>query len=211
MISRKAEEGQQPGKGPPVRSEKRHHHHPHPKPTEEKEKEKMQKQCSTTSHYQQNQHPFSASGDVLKRSCVASSEKEVAGSGMACGASEKLNLELFEWPRIYLSLSRKEKEDDFLIMKGTKLSQRPKKRPKNIDRTLQVYLYYFLSCSVVFPFLFIYESNFVLCVCSFLSLLFSFRWCYTILYYYSIVIQALGCLISQEAGMKSEKRNAWKR
>ncbi|XP_068665812.1 uncharacterized protein [Aristolochia californica] len=50
---------------------------------------------------------------------------------------EKLNLDLFEWPRIYISLSRKEKEDDFLAMKGTKLPQRPKKRAKNVDKTLQ--------------------------------------------------------------------------
>ncbi|CAL1361455.1 unnamed protein product [Linum trigynum] len=42
-----------------------------------------------------------------------------------------------EWPRIFLSLSRKEKEDDFLVMKGTKLPQRPKKRAKNVDRGLQ--------------------------------------------------------------------------
>ncbi|KAJ8491840.1 hypothetical protein OPV22_013561 [Ensete ventricosum] len=51
--------------------------------------------------------------------------------------AEKLSLDRLEWPKIYLSLSRKEKEDDFLAMKGTKLPQRPKKRAKNIDRTLQ--------------------------------------------------------------------------
>ncbi|KAJ4796810.1 hypothetical protein LUZ62_048056 [Rhynchospora pubera] len=50
---------------------------------------------------------------------------------------EKGGLEHFEWPRIYISLSRKEKEDDFLAMKGTKLPQRPKKRAKNVDKTLQ--------------------------------------------------------------------------
>ncbi|XP_074575132.1 uncharacterized protein LOC141831633 [Curcuma longa] len=52
-------------------------------------------------------------------------------------AKERINLDHFEWPRIQLCLSRKEKEDDFLAMKGTKLPQRPKKRAKNIDRTLQ--------------------------------------------------------------------------
>ncbi|XP_042417654.1 uncharacterized protein LOC122006275 isoform X2 [Zingiber officinale] len=51
--------------------------------------------------------------------------------------TERINLDHFEWPRIHLSLSRKEKEDDFMAMKGTKLPQRPKKRAKNIDRTLQ--------------------------------------------------------------------------
>ncbi|XP_010449202.1 PREDICTED: ras guanine nucleotide exchange factor R-like isoform X2 [Camelina sativa] len=42
-----------------------------------------------------------------------------------------------EWPRIYIALSRKEKEEDFLVMKGTKLPHRPRKRAKNIDKALQ--------------------------------------------------------------------------
>lgn len=50
---------------------------------------------------------------------------------------DKGTVEVIEWPRICLTLSRKEKEDDFLAMKGTKIPQRPKKRAKNIDRTLQ--------------------------------------------------------------------------
>lgn len=62
----------------------------------------------------------------------SSAETETAG------AAEKVSLEAFEWPRIFLSLSRKEKEDDFLAMKGAKLPQRPKKRAKNVDKTLQV-------------------------------------------------------------------------
>ncbi|XP_004293834.1 PREDICTED: PHD finger protein rhinoceros isoform X3 [Fragaria vesca subsp. vesca] len=60
-----------------------------------------------------------------------------AANHSAALAAEKLNHEVVEWPRIYLALSRKEKEDDFLAMKGTKLPQRPKKRAKNVDRTLQ--------------------------------------------------------------------------
>lgn len=50
---------------------------------------------------------------------------------------EKVSVEVIEWPKIYIALSRKEKEDDFLAMKGTKIPQRPKKRAKNIDKTLQ--------------------------------------------------------------------------
>ncbi|KFK28660.1 hypothetical protein AALP_AA7G029100 [Arabis alpina] len=46
-------------------------------------------------------------------------------------------VEVIEWPRIYIALSRKEKEEDFLVMKGTKLPHRPRKRPKNIDKALQ--------------------------------------------------------------------------
>ncbi|KAM1032389.1 hypothetical protein ACFX13_036826 [Malus domestica] len=60
-----------------------------------------------------------------------------SSAAAATAAAEKVNYEVVEWPRIYIALSRKEKEDDFLAMKGTKLPQRPKKRAKNVDRTLQ--------------------------------------------------------------------------
>ncbi|KAF7801480.1 uncharacterized protein G2W53_040591 [Senna tora] len=40
------------------------------------------------------------------------------------------------WPKLYISLSSKEKEEDFLAMKGCKLPQRPKKRAKIIQRSL---------------------------------------------------------------------------
>lgn len=59
-------------------------------------------------------------------------------SNTVLSVAQKVNAEVIEWPKIYVALSRKEKEDDFLAMKGTKLPHRPKKRAKNIDRTLQV-------------------------------------------------------------------------
>ncbi|CAL1386124.1 unnamed protein product [Linum trigynum] len=40
------------------------------------------------------------------------------------------------WPKLFISLSNKEKEEDFLAMKGCKPSQRPKKRAKLIQRTI---------------------------------------------------------------------------
>ncbi|EFJ25046.1 hypothetical protein SELMODRAFT_90187 [Selaginella moellendorffii] len=45
-------------------------------------------------------------------------------------------MELFEWPKFLISLSRKEKEDDFLAIKGSKLPQRPKRRTKHVEKTL---------------------------------------------------------------------------
>jgi hypothetical protein len=66
-------------------------------------------------------------------------DSPLTSNGAATTAAEKLGVERFELPRIYISLSRKEKEDDFLAMKGSKLPQRPKKRAKNVDKTLQVY------------------------------------------------------------------------
>ncbi|XVE62585.1 hypothetical protein DITRI_Ditri06bG0130200 [Diplodiscus trichospermus] len=40
------------------------------------------------------------------------------------------------WPKLYITLSSKEKEEDFMAMKGCKLPQRPKKRAKVIQRSL---------------------------------------------------------------------------
>ncbi|KAI8573021.1 hypothetical protein RHMOL_Rhmol01G0247100 [Rhododendron molle] len=40
------------------------------------------------------------------------------------------------WPKLFVALSSKEKEEDFMAMKGCKLPQRPKKRAKLIQRTL---------------------------------------------------------------------------
>lgn len=44
----------------------------------------------------------------------------------------------FVWPKLYISLSSKEKEEDFMAMKGCKPPQRPKKRAKIIQRSLLV-------------------------------------------------------------------------
>ncbi|XAR68652.1 hypothetical protein NMG60_11003850 [Bertholletia excelsa] len=40
------------------------------------------------------------------------------------------------WPKLYITLSSKEKEEDFMAMKGCKPPQRPKKRAKTIQRIL---------------------------------------------------------------------------
>ncbi|GLT67247.1 hypothetical protein SLA2020_395680 [Shorea laevis] len=69
-------------------------------------------------------------------SAAVQSGQDIGAINAALVGGEKVN-EVIEWPRIYVALSRKEKEDDFLAMKGTKLPQRPKKRAKHIDRTLQ--------------------------------------------------------------------------
>ncbi|XP_021846937.2 uncharacterized protein [Spinacia oleracea] len=70
------------------------------------------------------EHEHGGGAAAMVRSPVTDAEK---GGGS----------EVVEWPRIFLSLSRKEKEDDFYAMKGTKLPHRPKKRPKAVERGLQ--------------------------------------------------------------------------
>lgn len=44
----------------------------------------------------------------------------------------------YVWPKLFLSLSSKEKEEDFMAMKGCKLPQRPKKRAKLLQKSLLV-------------------------------------------------------------------------
>ena len=43
------------------------------------------------------------------------------------------------WPKFAITLSNREKEEDFLVFKGSKLPQRPKKRAKVIQRTVNVW------------------------------------------------------------------------
>lgn len=62
---------------------------------------------------------------------IGRSNMEVNGNGGGEGEKGK-----FMWPKLYITLSSKEKEEDFLAMKGCKLPQRPKKRAKLIQRTL---------------------------------------------------------------------------
>lgn len=57
------------------------------------------------------------------------------------------NKEESMWPKLFITLSSKEKEEDFMAMKGCKPSHRPKKRAKLIQRSLLVsfqYLFFFV-------------------------------------------------------------------
>jgi hypothetical protein len=60
------------------------------------------------------------------------------GGGAGASSSSSKPAPKLELPRIYTTLSRKEKEEDFLAMKGTKLPQRPKRRPKNVEKAVNV-------------------------------------------------------------------------
>ncbi|XP_058068482.1 uncharacterized protein LOC131217553 isoform X2 [Magnolia sinica] len=42
------------------------------------------------------------------------------------------------WPKVTIALTNKEKEEDFMVFKGSRLPQRPKKRAKFIQRTLNL-------------------------------------------------------------------------
>ena len=117
---------------------------------------------------------------------------------------DKFTVEVVEWPRIYISLSRKEKEDDFLAMKGTKIPQRPKKRAKNIDRTLQVLLESHPICPKRKT---RYLSGFFLFKISIPCI--SYLWTRTSHKLVSYVIYWLAVLFSWDVAIRPDKEQVW--
>ncbi|KAL5154544.1 hypothetical protein HKD37_19G053880 [Glycine soja] len=101
-------------------------------------------------HQQPNRLTRNSDGAILRSSAgetrkSASPEKEdryytTRGSaeenGKVTGDGNNGEERALVWPKLYITLSSKEKEEDFLAMKGCKLPQRPKKRAKIIQRSL---------------------------------------------------------------------------
>lgn len=52
-------------------------------------------------------------------------------------------------PKFVIALTNKEKEEDFMAIKGSKLPQRPKKRAKFIQRTVNVSYFLFFPCLIL--------------------------------------------------------------
>ncbi|KAG2405353.1 hypothetical protein LR48_Vigan03g192100 [Vigna angularis] len=106
---------------------------------------------SSHNHHQQPSRLTRNSDGAILRSLVgetrksASPEKEdryyttrgsAEESGKVAGDGNNGEERALVWPKLYITLSSKEKEEDFLAMKGCKLPQRPKKRAKLIQRSL---------------------------------------------------------------------------
>ncbi|XP_072955632.1 uncharacterized protein [Typha angustifolia] len=70
----------------------------------------------------------SPDGESAGKASASSDEKKGSSSG-----SDEMT-----WPKFVIALTNKEKEEDFLVFKGSKLPQRPKKRAKLIQRTLNL-------------------------------------------------------------------------
>uniref|UniRef100_A0A1D1Y9J8 Uncharacterized protein n=1 Tax=Anthurium amnicola TaxID=1678845 RepID=A0A1D1Y9J8_9ARAE len=67
-------------------------------------------------------------------STISDAAPKANGGGTAWSSGS----EAAEWPKFAIALSAREKEEDFLAFKGTKLPLRPKKRAKLIQRTLNL-------------------------------------------------------------------------
>ncbi|XP_027331464.1 uncharacterized protein LOC113846916 isoform X2 [Abrus precatorius] len=86
------------------------------------------KRGTHNNHLNDNNNKFAVSSDIAHDSKKGSGSP--SGSGDAAPAV---------WlPKFVISLTNKEKEEDFLALKGSKLPQRPKKRAKLIQRTLNL-------------------------------------------------------------------------
>ncbi|KAL3500680.1 hypothetical protein ACH5RR_039773 [Cinchona calisaya] len=68
----------------------------------------------------------------------ASSDSKKGGGGGGGTSSGSDGIPAVWPPRFVIALTNKEKEEDFMAIKGSKLPQRPKKRAKYIQRTLNL-------------------------------------------------------------------------
>lgn len=85
---------------------------------------------NNTSHHNDNHHQHGGGGGGS-----GSSE-----TGKKSGSSSGDTIAAMWPPKFVIALTNKEKEEDFMAIKGSKLPQRPKKRAKLIQRTLNVSL-----------------------------------------------------------------------
>lgn len=75
-------------------------------------------------------------------SAVKDKEMVVARRGLEAGVhigmfgDELQNLEVYLMPKFMIALSHKEKEEDFMAIKGSKLPIRPKRRAKHVQKAL---------------------------------------------------------------------------
>lgn len=99
-------------------------------------------EASTTLRSESNRKSSSDKEDkYTTRGCAAAGMVEkpkVSSLDGGGGVDEGCCKSKHVWPKLYIALTSKEKEEDFMAMKGCKLPHRPKKRAKIIQRTLLV-------------------------------------------------------------------------
>lgn len=91
--------------------------------------------------------PGKHSLDKLHKTSISTTkdkEMVVARRGLEAGIhigtfhDELQNLEVYLMPKFMIALSHKEKEEDFMAIKGSKLPIRPKRRAKHVQKALHV-------------------------------------------------------------------------
>ncbi|KAI3822740.1 hypothetical protein L1987_10337 [Smallanthus sonchifolius] len=85
----------------------------------------------TTLRLESNRKSSSEKEDKLEKPKIS-----VVDGGGGGGVFDEGSKSKHVWPKLYIALTSKEKEEDFMAMKGCKPSHRPKKRAKMIQRTI---------------------------------------------------------------------------
>ncbi|WOK91355.1 hypothetical protein Cni_G00046 [Canna indica] len=78
---------------------------------------------------------------LLSPEATASGVRSKRGEASPEGSTERddqTQTPALAWPKLELGLTNKEKEEDYLAFKGSKLPQRPKKRAKPLQRTINL-------------------------------------------------------------------------
>ncbi|XP_021607535.1 probable serine/threonine-protein kinase DDB_G0282963 isoform X2 [Manihot esculenta] len=92
-----------------------------------------EKRGSTTNHHHHNSNHENNNKSGASSETAHDSKKGGSSSGSGEAAPPPV------WPpKFVIALTNKEKEEDFIAFKGSKLPQRPKKRAKFIQRTLNL-------------------------------------------------------------------------
>ncbi|PKI34711.1 hypothetical protein CRG98_044889 [Punica granatum] len=93
-------------------------------------------------HHHHNGHHHNEGNKSGASSDTAHDSKKAGGGGGGGGSSSGGSGEAAAppvWPpKFVIALTNKEKEEDFIVFKGSKLPQRPKKRAKIVQRTVNL-------------------------------------------------------------------------
>lgn len=89
-------------------------------------------------HSNNNNHHHHYNDTNNKSAATSDTAHDSKKGGSSSGGSGEAALPQVWPPKFAIALTNKEKEEDFLAIKGSKLPQRPKKRAKIIQRTVNV-------------------------------------------------------------------------
>ena len=87
-------------------------------------------------HHHHTHHHHNETNKSAASSLETAHDSKKGGS--SSGSGEPVAVPPVWPPKFVIALTNKEKEEDFIAFKGSKLPQRPKKRAKFIQRTLNV-------------------------------------------------------------------------
>ncbi|GMI92579.1 hypothetical protein like AT1G55340 [Hibiscus trionum] len=100
----------------------------------------LEKRGGNHNNYNHHHHTNNNNDNHHNNKSAASSETahDSKKGGSSSGSGEVAPAPIFWPPKFVIALTNKEKEEDFLVFKGSRLPQRPKKRTKFIQRTLNL-------------------------------------------------------------------------